>query len=186
MSTELTVVGGQSKKFNWKRYGLILDIPSDALPHGFLANINIRVSVSGPYIIPGSENWKPVSAIYWISSSREFINPVTLGIWHNVRGKVNSSMMRVLTANNFFTQNMSFVFQNHPANFTFNGPYVYLLLNHFSGVSVSSTADSSFEGALYYQMSRKVENAWDYSFIVYCSNAEGITEKVNVLLTFLL
>ena len=185
-SIDLIVVGGQSRKFNWKRYGLILDIPSDALPPGFVANIVIRVSVSGPYINSGLENWKPVSAIYWISSSREFINPVMLGIWHNVREEVNSSLIKVLTADDFITQNMSFVFRDHSANFTLDGPYVYLLLNHFSGVGVCSTVDSSFQGALYYQMSRKVENTWDYSFIVYSSNPDGITEKVNILLTFLL
>ena len=180
-STDLTVVGGQSRKFDWKEYGLIIDVPSDALPHGFLANIKIRVSVSGPYVTPGLENWKPVSAIYWISSSREFINPVTLGIWHNVRGKVNSSVIRVLTADDLIThQNMSFVFQDHSANLILNGPYVYTSLNHFSGVGVYSTANSSFQGTLYYQKSPKVKYTWDYSFIVYSSYTDGIIEEVSL------
>uniref|UniRef100_A0A1X7SYM6 Uncharacterized protein n=1 Tax=Amphimedon queenslandica TaxID=400682 RepID=A0A1X7SYM6_AMPQE len=166
-STNLLVAGGSHIQLHWEEYGLILDVPPDALPRGFIAEITVCVSISGPYVYPDSDTWKPASAVYWISSSRDFVNPVLLGIQHSVRGNVKSSEIKVLMADDIPTQNMSFVFQDY-SNFTLNGPYVYLLLNHFSGISVASTAELSFEGILF--KSQKANYVWDYSFVVYKSH----------------
>ena len=175
-STNLLVAGGSHTQLHWEEYGLILDVPPDALPRGFIAEITVRVSISGPYIYPDSDTWKPASAVYWISSSRDFVNPVLLGIQHCVRGYVNSSEIQVLMANDSATQNMSFVFEEY-SNFTLNGPYVYLLLNHFSGVSTASPAELNFQGILF--KSFKDKYVWDYSFVVYISYADAIDKKVN-------
>ncbi|XP_019851545.1 PREDICTED: uncharacterized protein LOC109581670 [Amphimedon queenslandica] len=66
---------------------------------------------------------------------------------------------------------MSFVFQEY-SNFTLNGPYIYLLLTHFSGVSATSTAELNFQGILF--KSFKDKYIWDYSFVVYISYADAI------------
>ena len=165
ISTDLIVVGGQSRKFDWKEYGLIIDVPSDALPHGFLADITIRVSVSGPYIYPGLENWKPASPVYWISSSREFINPIMFGIRHYVRGEVNSSVIKVVSADDS-PQNVSYVFQEIPNNITVSKDYVYFSMSHFSGPQLTIKSDN-FCGALFSRDSSKGKNMWDYNFVVY-------------------
>ena len=178
-STDLTVVGGQSRKFDWKEYGLLLDVPSDALPHGFLADITIRVSVSGPYIYPGLENWKPASPVYWISSSREFINPIMFGIRHCVRGEVNSSVIKVVSADDS-PQNVSYVFQEIPNNITVSKDYVYFSMSHFSGVEVKTSTSDNFCGTLFSRDSPKGKNMWDYNFVVYqCSNIINIKTEVS-------
>ena len=183
-STNLLVAGGSHTQLHWEEYGLILDVPPDALPRGFIAEITVRVSISGPYIYPDSDTWKPASAVYWISSSRDFVNPVLLGIQHSVRGNVNSSEIKVLIADDRATQNMSFVFQEH-SNFTLNGPYVYISLNHFSGVSAASTAEISFCGVLYYKKYPKGKYLWNYSYLVYKSFPDAIVEEVSVTHPFM-
>ena len=185
MSTDLTVVGGQSRKFDWKEYGLLLDVPSDALPCGFLANIKICVSVSGPYIYPGLENWKPASPVYWISSSREFINPIMFGIRHYVRGEVNSSVIKVVTADDS-PQNVSYVFQEIPNNITVSKDYVYFSMSHFSGVEAKTSIKSdNFCGTLFSRDSSIGKNMWDYNFVIYqCSSTVGIKTEVSSTRSF--
>ena len=184
-STDLTVVGGQSRKFDWKEYGLLLDVPSDALPHDSLADITIRVSVSGPYIYPGLENWKPASPVYWISSSREFINPIMFGIRHYVRGEVNSSVIKVVSADDS-PQNVSYVFQEIPNNITVSKDYVYFSMSHFSGVEVKTSIKSdNFCGTLFSRDSSIGKNMWDYNFVIYqCSSTVGIKTEVSSTRSF--
>ena len=179
-STNLLVAGGSHTQLHWEEYGLTLDVPPDALPRGFIAEITVRVSISGPYVYPDSDTWKLASAVYWISSSRDFVNPVLLGIQHSLRGNVKSSEIKVLTADDRATQNMSYVFQNLYSNFTLNGPYVYLLLNHFSGTNLvaNNFTDISFYGALYCKKT-KGKYYWDYSYLVYQSFPTNITNKVS-------
>ena len=183
-STTLLVAGGSHTQLHWEEYGLILDVPSDALPRGFIAEITVRVSISGPYVYPDSDTWKPASAVYWISSSRDFVNPVLLGIQHSVRGNVKSSEIKVLMADDRPTQNMTFMFQDY-SNFTLNGPYVYISLDHFSGVSAASTADISFYGVLYYKKYPKGKYLWNYSYLVYKSFPDAIVDEVSVTHPFM-
>lgn len=176
-STRFLVAGGQSRQLHWEEYGLIMDVPSDALPHGFIAEVVICVSLSGPYKYPNPQTWKPASAVYWISSSKDFINPVILGIWHNVRG--NLSSVKVLTANDN-PQNMTYTFHEVSTNFNVNGSYVYIALDHFSLYAVSTSDEiNHFKGALIYRKSPKSDKTWDYSFVVHKCHTDSINEKVR-------
>ena len=155
-----------------------LDIPSDALPHGFVAEVVIRVSVSGPYVYPDPKTWKPASAVYWISSSKKFVNPVLLGIWHNVKGSANSSSIKVLTAEDT-PQNMSYIFNEFMGDFTVKGSYVYFKLAGFSGKKVVTSFDvRNFQGALFYKMS-EVGKKWFYSLVIYNSHTNGVKKSVS-------
>ena len=159
-----------------------MDVPCNALPHGFLAEIIVRVSLSGPYKYPDPETWKPASAVYWISSSKDFVNPIELRILHNVRDKANHWSMKVLTAEDN-PQNMTYFFKELP-NFELKGSYIFLSLSHFSGFSVStSTKSDIFCGSLLYQQSKKY--SWDYSLILFQCHPNGIIQKVTILLQFL-
>ena len=181
-STRLLVAGGQSSQLQWEDFGLIMDVPCNALPCGFLAEIIVRVSLSGPYKYPDPETWKPASAVYWISSSKDFVNPVELRILHNVRDKANHWSMKVLTAEDN-PQNITYIFKELP-NFELKGPYIFLSLSHFSGLFVStSTKSDNFRGSLLRQQSKKY--SWDYSLILFQYHANGIIEKVIILLQFL-
>ena len=152
-----------------------MDVPCDALPRGFLAEVIVRVSLSGPYKYPDLETWKPASAVYWISSSKDFVNPVELRILHNVRDKANHWSMKVLTAEDN-PQNMTYIFKELP-NFELEGRYIFLSLNHFSGLSACTTAEiNSFCGSLLYQQSKKY--SWDYSLTLFKCHADGIIQEV--------
>ena len=160
-----------------------MDIPKDALPHGFLAEVVVRVSLSGPYVYPDSKTWKPASAVYWISSSKDFVNPVLLGIWHNMRGKTELSSVKVLTADDN-PENGTYIFKEvHDSKFSINGSFVYISLNHFSSYAAVTDDDiRHFKGSLIYQKSPKSNKDWDYSFVVYKCHPDGIIEKVCSLI----
>ena len=154
----------------------MLDIPSDALPRGFVAEVVIRVSVSGPYVYPDPKTWKPASAVYWISSSKEFVNPVLLGIWHNVKGSVNSSLIKILTAEDT-PQNMAYIFNEFLGDFSVKGSYVYFKLTSFSGKTASTISEVKFQGTLF---CKKLEaQKWDYSLVIYRSQVKGVVRSVS-------
>uniref|UniRef100_A0A1X7V9J7 Death domain-containing protein n=1 Tax=Amphimedon queenslandica TaxID=400682 RepID=A0A1X7V9J7_AMPQE len=178
-STKFLVAGGQSRQLNWEEFGFIMDIPKNALPRGFLAEVVIRVSLSGPYIYPDPKTWKPASAVYWISSSKDFINPVLLRIWHNMRGKTDLSSIKVLTADDN-PENRTYIFKEvHDSKITINGPFVYILLNHFSSYTAVTDGDiRHFKGSLIYRKSPKSDKIWEYSFVVYKCHVNGIIEKL--------
>lgn len=157
-----------------------MDVPCDALPRGFLAEVIVRVSLSGPYKYPDLETCKPASAVYWISSSKDFVNPVELRILHNVRDKANRWSMKVLTAEDN-SQNITYIFKELP-NFELEGRYVFLSLNHFSGLSVCTTAEINiFRGSLLYKKSLKYKYSWDYKLILYQCYPDGIQEVAITL-----
>ena len=156
---------------------MILDVPSDALPCGFLAEVIIRVSISGPYIYPDLKTWKPASAVYWISSSKDFVSPVLLGIRHNMRKSTNSSSIIVLTTEDQ-PQNMSYSFQEFLGDFSVKDFYVYLNVIGFSGKQVVTSTDINyFQGAVFYKKSGV--DKWDYSLVVYRSQVKGVKESVS-------
>ena len=174
-STRFLVAGGQSSQLQWEKFGLVMNVPCDTLPRGFLAEIVVRVSLSGPYKYPDPETWKPASAVYWISSSKDFVNPIELRIMHNVRDKANHWLMKVLTAEDN-PQNMTYIFKELP-NFELQGPDILLSLSHFSGFSVCTTAEINiFRGALLYRKSAKYKYCWDYKLILYKYYPDGIQE----------
>ena len=177
-STKLLVAGGQPSQLNWEEYGLILDIPKNALPPGFIAEITIHVSVSGPYVYPDSESWKPASAVYWISSSKDFINPVQLGIWHSAKGLQNGSNLRIVTAQDEVQNVRHYIFEDVSGVHTIDGSIVYCYINHFSNYVVLSQTDQYFDGCLLYQESPKSAVTWEYSFVVHKSHPDGIKQRV--------
>ena len=170
MSTNIDIHGGQSKEIYLEEYDLIVNCPPDALPAGSYAKINIRLSVSGPYIYPNSEKWKSASPVYWISSSKELLNPIQLGIPHYVRGKANSSVIKVLTADDC-PKNNSYIFKEI-SNFTVNGSYVFISKSHFCGVKAgrSNSTEPEFSGSLFEQESPTDQYLWNYILVVYCTS----------------
>lgn len=185
-STKLQVAGGRASQLHWEEYGLRLDIPHDALPPGSLAEIIVRVSKSGPYIYPDSKTWKLVSAIYWITSSKDFMKPVLLGLWHNVREIADTSKLRFVTATQHdSSMDHSYTFKEVTGGFfSSRDTYGYISTQHFSGFSVQANRDSSekFVGNLLQKTSNcKNGNKWDYSFLIYEERPNGMSKQVSTL-----
>ncbi|XP_019851901.1 PREDICTED: uncharacterized protein LOC109581873 [Amphimedon queenslandica] len=101
------VAGGSHTQLHWEEYGLTLEVPPDALPCGFIAEIAAYVSNSGPYYAASSNTWPTSTTVYWISSSKDFVTPVSLKIQlsHAVRQNV-SSEIKVLMTDVRATQNV--------------------------------------------------------------------------------
>ena len=174
------MAGGQPSQLQWEEYGLTLCIPDNALPPGFLAEIVVRVSISGPFVYPDSESWKPASPVYWISSSKDFINPVQLGLWHSAKGLENGSDLRIVTAKDE-TQNGMYIFEDIASkNYKLEGSFVYLYVNHFS-IFCSLSNQLKYDGCLLYCKSPKSAATWDYSLIVHKHNPDGVVQRVILM-----
>lgn len=178
-SNKLIVTGGRHSSLHWEDFGLKLDIPQDALPHGTLAEIVIHVSKSGPYVLPGSHHWKLSSAVYWISSSKDFVRPVLLGIWHNVNDLSNTSNIRFVSAKQVREDN-TYVFRELAGGyFSKDDTYGYISLLHFSGFGTQATRDSTSKlvGNLL-QKSSQSGHKFEYSFIIYEERPQGMSQQV--------
>ncbi|XP_019850875.1 PREDICTED: uncharacterized protein LOC109581303 isoform X2 [Amphimedon queenslandica] len=175
MSTDIIIHGGQSKNFNLTEYGLIVKCPPDALPTSLYAKINIRLSLSGPYVYPNSEKWRSATPVYWISSSKDLLNPIQLGIRHYVRGTANSSVIKVFTADDS-PKNHSYIFKEI-YNFTVDESYVFISISHFSGYEVSTSEKPFFSGALFKEEFPTEEYQWNYNFIVFCSTFSSVIKS---------
>ena len=158
-STNVSVPGGSAKKI--ETFGLVIESPPDALPAGIFSVINIRVGISGPYIYPEPDtNHTMVTAspVYWLSSSKELLKPLQLGIRHYTSQK---SVMKVYAAIDN-QMNVSYIFEEVP-NVTVSRDYVYFLVDHFGGFSANSTA-TGFCGTLLSRRSPTDKFQWDYKY----------------------
>ena len=161
-STNVVVPGGLSNTFYLEEYGLVIVCPRDAIPAGFFSVINIRLSVTGPYIYPDSDNHTMVAAspVYWLSSSKEFLKPLQLGIRHYASEK---AVIKVYTADDN-PRNMSYVFEE-VANVTVSRNYVYFSVDHFSGDLVMIN-ESTFCGSLHCDWSSFNHHHWDCNYVI--------------------
>ena len=108
------------------------------------------------------------------------MNPILFGIRHYVRGEVNSSVIKVVSADDS-PQNVSYVFQEISNNITVSKDYVYFSMSHFCGVEVDTSIKSdSFCGTLFSRDSPIGKNMWDYNFVVYqCGLTAIIKNEVS-------
>lgn len=180
-STQLMVLGGQANQLHWEDYGLIINIPSNTLPKGFLAKLVVRVSVSGPFSYSHSSSWKPSSAVYWISSSRDFEEPVLISMWHTVRNFHNNSQLRFVSS------------QNDPVNGkyllhvidggSFDNTYGHISVTHFSPFQIQSEnqTEERYKGCLFYRILRRSlkSHQRDYSFLIYNDVPPGLLKIVR-------
>lgn len=180
-SNKLLVAGGQHGRLHWDDFGIKLDIPHDALPHGVLAEIVIHVSKSGPYVLPNSQEWKMSSAIYWITSSKDFQKPILLGIWHNINDIKNVSNIRFVSAEQV-REGSKYIFRKLATGyFLSDDSYGYISLLHFSGfcIQASRDSDSKLVGSLLHKSSQSGYK-FEYSFLIYEERPQGLSQEVSI------
>ena len=78
--TVLEVVGDKPQKVEWPGYGFYIEVPEGALPPEVTASVGVKVILAGQFKLP--ENRQLISAIYWVSSSEEFLKEVAVNIQH--------------------------------------------------------------------------------------------------------
>ena len=179
-STNVVVPGGVSSTLYLEEYGLVIVSPPDALPAGLYAVINIRLSVTGPYVYPDSDtNHTMVAAspVYWLFSSKKLLKPLQLGIRHYASEK---AVIKVYSAEDNQT-NMSYIFEEVP-NVTVSRDYVYFSVEHFSGYTLNSTK-TTFCGTLYFQRS-STNYEWDYNYVMCkCSSRHNFDIEVCLIIS---
>ena len=79
--TVLEVVGDKPQKLEWPGYGFYIEIPDGALSQGVTASVAVKVILGGQFTLP-DENSQLISAIYWITSSVDFLKEVAVNIQH--------------------------------------------------------------------------------------------------------
>ena len=179
-STKLLVIGGQVNELHWMEYGLNIYIPPCVLPKGFLATLVVRVCVSGPFSYPNSTLWKTSSAIYWISSSKDFEESVIISIWHTVRNFQNNSQLRFVSSENELV-NGKYLFKVLDGG-SFDNSYGHIAVSHFTAFEVQSSnqTEESFVGSLFYRRCSPRIRQWDYSFLIYHDMPIGMMETVRL------
>lgn len=180
-SNQLTVIGGQVNELHWMEYGLNIYIPPHVLPKGVLAKLTVRVSLFGPFSYPDSHSWKTSSAIYWISSSKDFEESVIISIWHTVRNFQNNSQLRFVSSNNELVDG-TYLFKALDGG-SFDNSYGHIAVSHFSpfGVQSGNQTEESFVGSLFYRRRSQKVHQWDYSFLIYHDMPIGLMETVRIL-----
>lgn len=176
-SRQFIVPGGQCVHFDLQEYGISITVPEEALPSGFVSTVTIRVISSGQFKLP--RNQKLSSAFYWISTTKLFVKPVKLQIYHNSVLNTNAtSKIHFLKAKDEDV-NGTFIFNELPGgSFSPFTQYGYIDVDSFSIVGISSDidVDEQFSGRLY---GKKSVNLWKYSFVIHRQMAEGVLRCVS-------
>lgn len=131
--TQVTVTNSP-QLFEWRGFGLKLNIPAQVLP-GDLDSciITIKVSFSGQYRFPA--NMELVSSVFWLSChpACKFETPLTLEVQHCAPLK-NSSCL-VLARALCTQEELPYTFKVlHGAVFSTHSSYGVIDLNRFSGI----------------------------------------------------
>lgn len=150
------VVTNKAQKFTWNDYGLVLDIPANALPQDInQCKLHIMASISGDYEFPNG--FQPVSPIIWIccEPNYKFNKAILMGIQHCAKAE-NISKLRFMKASCTPTEH-PYLFKLLPAdkgNFSKDSPHLMGLIhmNNFSGTVIGQDGSDelSYTAKLFY------------------------------------
>ena len=170
------MVPNQGGLFEWKGYGLRLQVPAGSLSVGMgECRINIRVSLSGQFQLP--EDSDLLSPVFWITAPCKFTKPITLEIQHCALREDET----VLSDLSFVSANCSqrelpYQFRKVDGGvFTKHSSYGSIQLSHFSGNGVIGRKGGprSYCAHLYH----KIKQIYDWRFYLV------ITQNIDAQIT---
>ena len=129
--TVLEVVGDKPQKVEWPGYGFFIEVPEGAVPPGVTASVGVKVILAGQFKFP--ENSQLISAIYWVSSSVEFVKEVAVNIQHCavIRSEDQCSQFKFIIAK--CSQNhLPYRFRERDGLFSSHTQYGAIMLKQFS------------------------------------------------------
>ena len=126
----------EQQSFEWKGYGLKLNIPPNSLPNDVdSCVITIKASLAGQYQFP--TNTELVSPVFWLQCNPicKFKVPLSLEIGHCAPLK---NSFRLFMARAVCTQSeLPYIFKAlHGSSFSTHSPYGVINLERFSGMAV--------------------------------------------------
>ena len=161
------VVSTKECSFEWKGYGLKLNVPEDCLPTDMEeCRINIKVSLSGPFELP--EDSDLLSPVFWISALCKFKKPATLEIQHCAsRDEASFSDLNFISAK-CSQKTLPYTFkQLNGGRFPADSSYGSIQLSHFSGVGVTGKKRTprAYCAQIYYTIKEEASD-WRFYFII--------------------
>ena len=165
--TVLEVVGDKPQKVEWPGYGFFIEIPEGAVPPGVTVSVGVKVILAGQFKFP--ENRQLISAIYWVSSSIEFIKEVSVNIQHCavVRSEDQCSQFKFIIAKCSQSQ-LPYRFHEREGLFSSHTQYGAIKLKQFSllGETAPEDTDTLCTAFMFYQQQSASPLMVDFHFVV--------------------
>ena len=164
----LTVVGDKPQRLEWPGYGFHIEVPEGALCPGVTASLTVKVIFGDHFKLP--ENSQLISAIYWVSSSTEFLKEVSVNIQHCavVASEEQLSEFKFIIAKSFQVV-LPYHFKEREGLFSTHTQYGTIKLKQFSKISATgpANAESLFTGLMYYKENTQTHPLTvDFRFVV--------------------
>ena len=145
------LVTNKAHDFEWKGYGLRLDIPSDILPPKIgQCMLFINASTSGDYKFP--DGYHPISPVFWIrcEPNCRFEKSISMGIQHcaKIKNKPELRLVRASCTQEKLPYSFEITKPTEGKSFDTNA----IQLSRFSGYAIvqESSEDLSYAARLFY------------------------------------
>ena len=180
------VAGGVPFNQHWKGYGISVYAPSDALPRGYLAEMVVRITLSGPFLFLDSKNWSLSSAVYWISSSKDFLQPITIGMKYS-RKPFDDSLIRVVMASDS-TENDNYIFEIMEGQFDRSTSYGYINVTDFSTKGFACLEEDGPDKYIIGRLLRKTSSStlFEFVLVIFFDSPEKIIDEVILVIIILI
>ena len=178
--TVLEVVGDKPQKLEWPGYGFYMEVPDGALPTGVIANVSVKVILSGQFKLP--ENSQLISAIYWISSSEVFLKKVAVNIQHFaiITNEEQCSKLSFVIAKSS-QKELPYTFHEREGSFNPQTQYGTIMAKQFcfSGVIAPADTELHFASLKFYKPKSSTVPIVNYAFVVVCDNGSFLKVFCN-------
>ena len=166
--TVLEVVGDKPQKVEWPGYGFFIEVPEGAVPPGVTASVGVKVILAGQFKFP--ENSQLISAIYWVSSSVEFVKEVAVNIQHCavIRSEDQCSQFKFIIAK-CSQKELPYKFREREGLFNSHTQYGAIKLKQFSllGETAPEGTDTLCTAFMFYQQQQMTSPLMvDFHFVV--------------------
>ena len=164
----LTVVGDKPQRLKWPGYGFYIEVPEGSLSPGVTANVTVKVIFGDHFKLP--ENSQLISAIYWVSSSTEFLKELSVNIQHCavVMSEEQLSEFKFIIAKGF-QEVLPYHFKEREGLVSTHTRYGTIKLKQLSIISAIGLAnvETLFTGRMYYKENIQTNSlSVDFRFVV--------------------
>ena len=167
METVLEVVGDKPQKVEWPGYGFFIEVPEGAVPPGVTASVGVKVILAGQFKFP--ENSQLISAIYWVSSSVEFIKEVAVNIQHCavIHSEDQCSQFKFIIAK-CSQKELPYKFREREGLFSSHTQYGAIKLKQFSllGETAPEGTDTLCTAFMFYKQRLASPLTVDFHFVI--------------------
>ena len=118
------------QKLVWSGYGFNIEVPAGALPPGVTASVAVKGIMRGRFSFP--ENSELVSAVYWVSCSKDLLKHVAVSIQHCavISSEDEATKFKVIVAK--CSQDPPYTFIERDGVFNAHTQYATIMRKRFS------------------------------------------------------